>query len=347
MAERLQTEIGPLSLRNPLLSASGTFGYGEEIRTFVDPSVYGGIIGKSISEQPRVGNPTPRTWETPAGMLNSIGLQNPGIDVFLESYLPRMERFDTRIVVNLVGDSIEEYARMAARLEEKESVDAIELNISCPNCAHGGMEFGIEPVATQKLVEAVRASFSRTIIAKLTPNVTDITPIALAAEAGGADALSLINTYVGMAVDWRARKPRLAGVTGGLSGPAIKPLALRLVWLAARACEIPIIAIGGIMNADDVLDFLVTGAAAVQLGTVQFIRPRIAIKILEDLETAMDELGVSKISEIVGTLETEREAITVTASQAADRASQVADSTANPDEECASSAAGTVDHPSR
>jgi len=311
MDQRLQTSLGPLELKNPLLSASGTFGYGEEIATFVDPSAYGGIVGKSISVEPRRGNPTPRTWETPAGMLNSIGLQNPGVEAFIAEYLPRMRRFDTAVVVNLVGETIDEYASMAERLGDEEGVDALELNISCPNCAAGGMEFGIEPRATETLVAAVRERFSGPIIAKLTPNVTDIVPIAQAAEAGGADSLSLINTYVGMAVDWRRRRPRLAGVTGGLSGPAIRPLALRLVWLVARACKIPVVGIGGIMNTDDVLEFLVTGASAVQLGTVQFVRPRVVLEILDGLANAVDELGISGIRDLVGTLENEREAITV------------------------------------
>ncbi len=313
MAETLKTRLGSLELKNPILSASGTFGYGKEVESFVDPSVYGGIVGKSISLEPRKGNPLPRTWETASGMLNSIGLQNPGIDAFISdpSYLPRMSAYDTQVVVNLVGDTVDEYVAMARRLDSEDAVDALELNISCPNCPLGGMEFGIDPEATRRLVEAVRENFSRTIIAKLTPNVTDVVPIARAAEAGGADALSLVNTYVGMAVEWRQRRPRLGGITGGLSGPAIKPLALRLVWLAAQNCEIPIIGIGGIMNTDDVLEFIVAGASAVQIGTVQFIRPRIALEIIDGLGEALREMGAGSIGELVGTLETDRDAITV------------------------------------
>jgi dihydroorotate dehydrogenase (NAD+) catalytic subunit len=307
----LAVRIGSLHLKNPLLTASGTFGYGAEMESFLDPGVYGGIVGKSISLSPRQGNPPPRVAETPGGMLNSIGLQNPGFEVFLEEYLPRMRKYDTAIVVNLVGDTIDEYVRMAAALQAADGVAAIELNISCPNCPVGGMEFGIEPTATQRLVEEVRSVYKGTLIAKLTPNVTDIVPIAKAAEAGGADALSLINTFVGMAIDWRRRRPLLGGVTGGLSGPAIKPLALRLVWLVSRACGVPVIGIGGIMSADDVLEFLVAGATAVQLGTLQFVQPRAALQILEDLARAVEEEELENIGKLVGTLRTEHDAITI------------------------------------
>ncbi|MGH7752080.1 MAG: dihydroorotate dehydrogenase [Gemmatimonadales bacterium] len=300
----LEVQIGPLRARNPLFSASGTFGYGEEMESFLDPGLYGGVIGKSISALPRGGNPVPRVAETAAGMLNSIGLQNPGIDAFLRDYLPRMRRYRTLLVVNLVGDSIDEYASLAERLDGEERVDALELNISCPNCPVGGMEFGVDPRATERLVRRVRERFRRPIIAKLTPNVTDVVEIARAAEAGGADALSLVNTFVGMAVDWRRRRPVLGGVTGGLSGPAIKPLALHLVWRVARNCKAPVIGIGGIMNADDVLEFLVAGARAVQLGTVQFTRPRAAVEILDGLRQAVREEGLDSIEELIGTLET-------------------------------------------
>jgi dihydroorotate dehydrogenase (NAD+) catalytic subunit len=257
------------------------------------------------------GNPLPRTAETPSGMLNSIGLQNPGIDAFIESYLPRMREYDTALVVNLVGDTIDEYVEMAERLEAEEGVDALELNISCPNCPVGGMEFGIDPQATELLVRRVRERFSGPIIAKLTPNVTDVVPIARAAEAGGADALSLVNTYLGMAVDWRRRRPRLGGVTGGLSGPAIKPLALGAVWRVARGSKLLIIGIGGIMNTDDVLEFLVTGASAVQLGTVQFVRPRAVVEILAGLQEAVRDQGLTSLSELVGTLEAGEGPITI------------------------------------
>jgi dihydroorotate dehydrogenase (NAD+) catalytic subunit len=315
MTDPLETRLGTLVLKNPLLSASGTFGYGEEMEAFVDPALYGGIIGKSISVEPRRGNPLPRVAETPSGMLNSIGLQNPGIDAFIAGYLPRMRKYGTVLVVNLVGDTVEEYVSMAERLDVEEGVDALELNISCPNCPAGGMEFGIDPAATERLVRRVRDRFRRFIIAKLTPNVTDIVPIAQAAEEGGADALSLVNTYRGMAVDWRKRRPRLGGVSGGLSGPAIKPLALHLVWQVARSCRAPVIGIGGIANADDVLEFLVAGASAVQLGTVQFIHPRAVLDILKGLREAVAAEALSSLSELVGTLEVGSGPITVESSR--------------------------------
>ena len=307
----LHVRVGPLLLKNPLVSASGTFGYGEEMEGFLDPGVYGAIIGKSISLEPRKGNPLPRIAETPSGMLNSIGLQNPGFDRFVSEYLPRMRRYGTVLVVNLVGDTIDEYVDMAARLDAIPGVDAIELNISCPNCPTGGMEFGIEPRATEALVRKVRDRFRGAIFAKLTPNVTDIVPIALAAEAGGADAVSLVNTYLGMSIDWKRRRPRLGGITGGLSGPAIKPLALRAVWLVARACRIPVVGMGGILSSDDVLEFLVAGATAVQIGTAHFVKPRAVLDMLRDLERVVVDERLESISEIVGTLRTERKPITV------------------------------------
>lgn len=303
----LAVQIGPLEATNPVFSASGTFGYGEEMEPFVDPGLYGGIIGKSISLRPRAGNPVPRIAETPAGMLNSIGLQNPGFEAFVRDYLPRMQNYGTLLVVNLVGDTIGEYVEMAGRLQAHRGVDAIELNISCPNCPLGGMEFGIDPEATRALVEAVRRVFDRPILAKLTPNVTDITSIARAAEAGGADVLTLVNTFMGMAVNWRARRTLIAGGSGGLSGPAIKPLALRMVWLAARSCSIPVMGIGGIMTADDVMDFLVAGASAVQIGTAQFVRPRCVEEILAGLEGFLVEEGIESLGEIVGTVRTAAE----------------------------------------
>ncbi len=300
----LRIPIGPLLPKNPIFSASGTFGYGEEMESFLDPGAYGGVIGKSISVRPRAGNPVPRVAETASGMLNSIGLQNPGIDAFVRDYLPRMRRYRTILVVNIVGDAIEEYEAMAERLDGEEGVDAVELNISCPNCPVGGMQFGIDPRATEVLVRRVRDKFRRPILAKLTPNVTDIVAIARAAEAGGADILSLVNTFVGIAIDWRRRRPMLGGVTGGLSGPAIKPLALRMVWLVARACKAPVMGIGGIATADDVLEFIVAGARAVQIGTVQFHQPRGIEAILDGLREAVRAEGCRSLEEMVGTLRT-------------------------------------------
>lgn len=302
MPADLSLPLGPLMPKNPIFSASGTFGYGEEMEPFVSPGEYGGIVGKSISLAPRSGNPVPRVVETPSGMLNSIGLQNPGIDAFLRDYLPRMREYGTALVVNIVGDGVDEYVEMASRLDGQAGVDAIELNISCPNCPVGGMEFGVDPEATRVLVEKVREVYGGPIIAKLSPNVTDITVIARAAEDGGAHILSLINTFVGMGVDWRARKSLLPGFTGGLSGPAIKPLALRMVWQVSRVSNLPIIGIGGIMNADDVLEFLAVGARAVQLGTVQFVRPRVVRDILKDLTRYLDEEGLESLDDLVGTI---------------------------------------------
>jgi len=307
----LQVCLGPLVLKNPILCASGTFGYGEEMEGFVDPGLYGAIVGKSISLHPRKGNPLPRVVETASGMLNSIGLQNPGLEAFVSTYLPRMRKYDTTLVVNLVGDTVEEYVAMAERLSGEGGVDALELNISCPNCPAGGMEFGIDPRATEILVGKVRERFPRPLIAKLTPNVTDIVSVARAAEAGGADALSLVNTYLGLAVDWKRRRALLGGVTGGLSGPAIKPLALRCVWAVAKATRIPVVGIGGIMTSSDVLEFMVAGASAVQLGTVHFVEPRAIVGILEDLERVLCEEGLASIQDLVGTLKAERRPITV------------------------------------
>jgi dihydroorotate dehydrogenase (NAD+) catalytic subunit len=307
----LEVRLGSLVLKNPLLSASGTFGYGEEMDAFLDPGVYGGILGKSISLHPRRGNPMPRIAETPSGILNSIGLQNPGFEAFVRDYLPRMRKYDTVLVVNIVGDTIAEYLEMAERLDSTDGVDAIELNISCPNCPQGGMEFGREPGATERLVSEVRARFRKPILAKLTPNVTDIVAIARAAEAGGADALSLVNTYIGMAIDWKRRRPRLGGVTGGLSGPAIKPLALRCVWLVSRACKIPVVGIGGISNTTDVLEFLVAGATAVELGSIHFVEPRVATRILEELELVVVEEGLRSLQDLVATLCVDTDPITI------------------------------------
>jgi len=300
----LQIHLGPLKASNPIFSASGTFGYGEEMESFLDPGVYGGIIGKSISVKPRAGNPLPRVAETAAGMLNSIGLQNPGMDAFIRDYLPRMRRYRTILVVNLVGDTIDEYVSMAERLDAEDGVDAIELNISCPNCPVGGMEFGVDARSTEILVRKVRDRFRKPVIAKLTPNVTSIADIARAAEAGGADIISLVNSILAMGIDWRRRRPLLGGVTGGLSGPAIKPIALRMVWQVANACRVPVMGMGGIMNADDVLEFLVAGARAVQVGTVQFTRPRAVLEILDGLRQAVQEEGLSSIEELIGTLQT-------------------------------------------
>ncbi len=283
--------------------ASGTFGYAREMESLVDLSRLGGIVPKTITKELRKGNAPWRTVETAAGMLNSIGLDNDGIDAFVQHHLPYLATRQTDIIVSIAGRTHEEFVAMAAQLSEQEGVNAVELNISCPNVS-GGVDFGTDPAMCQRLVAACRKACQHPILAKLTPNVTSIAEMAVAASEGGADALSLINTCQGMAVDWRKRRPLLGNVIGGLSGPAIKPIALRAVYQAAQAVNTPIIGIGGIATLDDVMEFLVAGASAVQLGTVNFYNPTASITILDALPAAISELGASSIQKIVGTLKT-------------------------------------------
>lgn len=297
----LQVQLNRLSLRNPILVASGTFGYAREMSPFVDFSKIGGIIPKTVTPSPRIGNPPPRTVETSAGMLNSIGLDNDGIDVFIEKHLPYLLTLDAPVIANIAGRTIDDFATMAQRLDAFEQLAGIELNISCPNVS-GGVDFGTNPESARKLVTAVRERCQQPIIAKLTPNVTDIASIAQAAADGGADAVSMVNTYQGMAINWRKRKPVLGNVLGGLSGPAIKPLALRCVYLVARAVNIPIIGIGGISSIDDVMEFLVAGASAVQVGTANFYHPSLSAQLAGELEQVLVEEKIGSVSEIVGTL---------------------------------------------
>ncbi len=301
---RLDVRLGRLRLANPITVASGTFGYAREMAGFVDLGRLGGILPKTITLQPRPGNPPPRTCETAAGMLNSIGLDNDGIEAFIQRQLPYLASLGTAIIVSIAGKNQEEFVQMAARLEGVPGIAALELNISCPNVS-GGVDFGIDTAACEKVVSGVRAACSYPILAKLTPNVTNIADIARAAEAGGADAVSLINTCLAMAVDWRKRRPILGKVMGGLSGPAIKPIALRMVYQVARAVRIPVMGIGGIATIDDVMEFLVAGATAVQIGTANFYNPTVTIQILDALPAALAELGASSVDEIVGTLEVE------------------------------------------
>lgn len=298
----LSVQLGRLRLPNPILVASGTFGYAREMQGLVDLTRLGGILPKTITRQPRLGNAPWRTVETAAGMLNSIGLDNDGIDVFVEHHLPYLRSIGTPIVVSIAGRGHEEFVELAARLEQQPGVAAIELNISCPNVS-GGVDFGTDPAMCEAVVAGVRGACSHPILAKLTPNVTDIAALARAAEAGGADAISLINTCLGMAVDWRRRRPLLGNVLGGLSGPAIKPIALRAVYQASRAVQAPIVGIGGIATIDDVMQFLVTGASAVQLGTVNYYHPTAAMEILGELPAALAELGAASLRDVVGTLE--------------------------------------------
>jgi dihydroorotate dehydrogenase (NAD+) catalytic subunit len=286
-----------------VLVASGTFGYAREMAALVDLSRLGGILPKTITKQPRLGNAPWRTVETPAGMLNSIGLDNDGIDAFVAHHLPYLASLSTAIIVSIAGRTHGEFVDMSAQLSEHDGVDAVELNISCPNVS-GGVDFGTDPNMCRRVVADCRAACRHPIIAKLTPNVTSIAQMATAAAEGGADAISLINTCLGMAVDWRGLRPLLGNVLGGLSGPAIKPIALRAVYQAAQATEVPLIGIGGIATIDDVMEFLVAGATAVQLGTVNFYNPTASMSVLDALPGALAELGATSVKEIVGTLKT-------------------------------------------
>jgi dihydroorotate dehydrogenase (NAD+) catalytic subunit len=297
----LSVTLGGLRLSNPILVASGTFGYAKEMAGIVDFQCLGGIIPKTVTSQPRMGNRPPRTVETPSGMLNAIGLDNDGIEHFISHHLPYLRTLPTAIIANIAGKNEAEFTAMAQRIGRESGLAALELNLSCPNVA-GGVDFATNPEVTYQVVKAVRAVCPLPLLAKLTPNVTDIVPIAQAAADGGADAVSLVNTFVGMAIDWRLRRPILGNVTGGLSGPAIKPLALRLVWQVARNVRVPVVGIGGIASIDDVMEFLVAGASAVQLGTVNFYDPKASERIAQLLPTALTQLGLRSVREAIGTL---------------------------------------------
>jgi dihydroorotate dehydrogenase (NAD+) catalytic subunit len=299
----LSVQVGRLSLRNPILTASGTFGYAREMERLVDFGRLGGILPKTVTRVPRAGNPPWRTVETAAGMLNAIGLDNDGIDAFIEHHLPYLRELPTAIIVSIAGRSHDEFVEMAQQLDGLPGVAAIELNISCPNVAHG-VDFGADAGMCGRLVAAVRERTKAPVIAKLTPNVTSIATIARAASEAGADAISLINTVLGMAIDWRKRKPLLGNVLGGLSGPAIKPIALRCVYQVAQAVKTPLIGIGGIATIDDVMEFLVAGATAVQIGTANYYDPTVTTKLVSALPAALREAGVNSIYELVSTLRT-------------------------------------------
>ena len=298
----LSVSLNRLTLKNPILVASGTFGYAKEMTAFVDFAQLGGIIPKTVTPQPRPGNPTPRTVETASGMLNSIGLDNDGFDQFVAEKLPYLTGLGTSIVVNIAAKANDDFRRMASRLNEVSGVAAIELNISCPNVS-GGVDFGTDPSLAAEVVAAVRESCNIPVIAKLTPNVTSVVPIAKAVADAGADAVSLINTFQGMAVDWKRRRPVLGNVLGGLSGPAIKPLALRIVWQVSQQVKIPIIGIGGIQSIDDVMEFLLVGATAVQIGTANFYNPGLANQIIRELPDALATLKADSVKDVVGTLQ--------------------------------------------
>jgi dihydroorotate dehydrogenase (NAD+) catalytic subunit len=298
----LDLEIAGIKLKNPVLVASGTFGYGEEAANFVDLDKLGAIVTKTITLNPRGGNPPPRICETAAGMLNSIGLQNKGVKDFIDNALPFLARFKTPVIANIAGESLEEYAELAKILNKVATVKGLELNISCPNVKKGGLQFGTDPQTVTDLVKKVRPETTLPLIVKLSPNVTDITVIAKAAEAAGADALSLINTIMGMAIDSETRKPKIAAVTGGLSGPAIKPVALRMVWQVAKAVKIPIIGLGGIMTGEDAIEFFLAGASAVQVGTANFVDPQAPIRITAEINNYLNKKKISHYRELINAL---------------------------------------------
>jgi dihydroorotate dehydrogenase (NAD+) catalytic subunit len=299
----LQVNIGNLALKNPVMTASGTFGYGIEFADFIDLNRLGGFIVKGTTLKAREGNDYPRMAETASGMLNCVGLQNKGVDYFCENIYPQIKELNTNILVNVSGSSPEDYAACAARIAELPQIPAIELNISCPNVKNGGMAFGVTCEGAAAVVKAVRKAYDKVLIVKLSPNVTDIAEIARAVEAEGADSVSLINTLMGMSIDIERRKSRLSIGTGGLSGPCVKPVALRMVWQVARAVKIPIVGLGGIMNATDAIEFLMAGATAIEIGTANFIDPTVTIKVIDGINDWLDRHGIKDVNEIIGTLE--------------------------------------------
>lgn len=296
----LSVNIGSLRLKNPVITASGTFGYGEEYAEFIDLNMLGAITVKGLSLLPREGNPPPRIIETPSGLLNSIGLQNIGIKRFIKEKLPFLRQFDTPVIVNFFGDSIEEYSDAAIALSDVEGIHVLEMNISCPNKEAGWSIFGTDPATTFKVVDSVRKVTRLPLIVKLSPNVTDISLMARVAEEAGADAISLINTITGMSIDIRTRRPRLANITGGLSGPAIRPIAVRMVWEASKAVKIPVIGMGGIMTYEDALEFILAGATAVAIGTANFINPTVTIDIISGLGRYLEGNNIKAIKDIIG-----------------------------------------------
>ena len=299
----LKINIGGLKLKNPVMTASGTFGYGIEYADFFDISCLGGIFVKGTTIQPREGNDYPRLAETPSGMLNAVGLQNKGVDYFIDHIYPTIKNIDTNMIVNVSGSSIETYVECAEKIASLENIPAIELNISCPNVKQGGMAFGVTAKGAGEVVKAVRQVYPKTLIVKLSPNVTDITEIAKAVESEGADSVSLINTILGMAINAEKRRPILSTITGGLSGPCVKPIALRMVWQTFHAVKIPIIGLGGISNWKDAVEFLLAGAKAIQIGTYNFIDPTISVKVINGINAYCDKHGFKSVSELTGALE--------------------------------------------
>lgn len=299
----LSVEIGKVKLKNPVMTASGTFGYGEEYAGFIDINELGAIVVKGLSLLPKEGNPPPRIVETPAGMLNAIGLQNIGIDKFLKEKLPYLKQFNTPVIVNFFGDSIEEYVKAAEKLSSADGIHGLEMNISCPNKEAGWSVFGTDPEVTYRVVSSVRKATDLTLIVKLSPNVTDIALMAKTAEDAGADAVSLINTLTGMAIDIRTRRPKLANIRGGLSGPAVKPVAVRMVWECYKKIGIPIIGMGGIISADDAVEFMLAGASAVAIGTGNFINPEVTMDVLSGIKSFMSAEKINSLKELIGGVE--------------------------------------------
>lgn len=298
----LSVNIGNLQLKNPVMTASGTFGYGEEFADLIDLNQLGGIIVKGTTRMPRQGNPYPRMVETPSGMLNAVGLQNKGVDYFVEQIYPRICDLDTAIIVNVSGSTIDDYVAVCERLNPLDKVAAVEINISCPNVKQGGMTFGTTCTGAQSVVSACRKAYDGTMIVKLTPNVTDVTEIARAAQEAGADALSLTNTFLGMAIDVERQVPCLSTITGGLSGPCIRPIAVRMVWQVAKAVNVPVIGLGGIMNGRDALEFILAGATAVQFGTANFVDPQATIKAIGYINDYLDRHGLDSVPQLIGAL---------------------------------------------
>lgn len=299
----LSVEIGKLKLKNPIMTASGTFGYGEEFADFIDLNRLGGIIVKGTTLHHREGNPYPRMAETPSGMLNAVGLQNKGVDYFIEHIYPRIKDLDTRVIVNVSGSCIDDYVAVCEKLSPLDKVAAVEINISCPNVKQGGMGFGTTCSGAESVTSAVRKAYDGTMIVKLTPNVTDITEIARAVEAAGADAVSLTNTFLSMAIDVEKRKPMLSTITGGLSGPCIRPIAVRMVWQVANAVKVPVVGLGGIASGRDAIEFLLAGATAVQIGTANFVDPQVTVKAIDYIEDYLKRHQIASVRELIGGME--------------------------------------------
>lgn len=299
----LSVEIGKLKLKNPIMTASGTFGYGEEFADFIDLNRLGGIIVKGTTLHHREGNPYPRMAETPSGMLNAVGLQNKGVDYFIEHIYPRIKDLDTRVIVNVSGSCIDDYVAVCEKISPLDKVAAVEINISCPNVKQGGMGFGTTCSGAESVTSAVRKAYDGTMIVKLTPNVTDITEIARAVEAAGADAVSLTNTFLGMAIDVEKRKPMLSTITGGLSGPCIRPIAVRMVWQVANAVKVPVVGLGGIASGRDAIEFLLAGATAVQIGTANFVDPQVTVKAIDYIEDYLKRHQITSVRELIGGME--------------------------------------------